>query len=184
MPFDDDSKSAAKDAKPRPVTREWLVRAAGLYLGRYASSQENLRRVLRRKVARRTRDADAGEEAGSHDTLVDEVIAQFAELKLLDDAAYAEARVTALRRRGAPARQIAAKLREKGVDPDIVGASVDDSDPTERKAAIAYARRRRLGCHGGSERAERRDKDIAAMTRAGFSLRHAIAAIDGTEGEF
>ena len=42
--------------KPRPVTREWLFRAAAYYLGRYASTAENLRRVLERKVASRIGD--------------------------------------------------------------------------------------------------------------------------------
>ena len=31
---------------PRPVTREWLFRAAGYYLERYGSSSGNLRRAI------------------------------------------------------------------------------------------------------------------------------------------
>ena len=40
----------------------------------------------------------------------------------------------------------------------------------EREAALAYARRRRLGPFRLRERAERRERDIAAMVRAGFAL--------------
>ena len=40
---------------PRKVSEAYLQRAAMSYLERYASSAENLRRVLRRKVDKRCR---------------------------------------------------------------------------------------------------------------------------------
>ena len=49
---------------PRKVTAAYLQRAAMSYLERYASSAENLRRVLRRKVDKRCRlrGEDLGEK--------------------------------------------------------------------------------------------------------------------------
>lgn len=167
--------------KPRPVSREWLFRAAAYYLGRYASTAENLRRVLERKVASRIRDwgddpkaPDPGEAA----LMVEATVAHFLELKLLDDRAFAEARLASLRRRGTSIRQVEAKLSQKGVDRELIAEVVGGDETDDRAAAMAFARRRRLGPHRLRDRTERRDRDIAAMMRAGFSLGDARAAID------
>ena len=53
---------------------------------------------------------------------------------------------------------------------------------TDIAAARAYARRRRLGPWRLSEvRAEHRDKDLAALGRAGFAWEVARAVVDGEE---
>ena len=163
--------------KARPVTQEWLFRAAAHYFERYASSTENLRRVLERKVRRR---ADArGEDAGDFGALVEATVARFVELKLVDDEAYAQARLASLRRRGTSRRMAAAKLIEKGVARDLVAATLERDETGERQAASAYARRRRLGPYRTRDRAERRDRDVAAMVRAGFAFPIAAATVDG-----
>ncbi|WP_294643882.1 RecX family transcriptional regulator [uncultured Aureimonas sp.] len=172
------SEPATKAARPtRPVTREWLFRAASHYLERYASTEANLRRVLQRKVMRR---AEArGEEPSAFEALVDETVAKFVELKLLDDRSYAEAKLASLRRRGTSLRQSAAKLAIKGVDRETVASVMAGDETDEADAARRLAQRRRLGPHRLRERAERRDRDVAALMRAGFSYPHAAAAIDG-----
>lgn len=170
--------SARRPAKPRPVNAEWLMRAAVYYLERYASSSENLRRVLRRKVERRARAL--GEDAGQHEPLIDATLVRLAELGLLDDQAFASARLSSLRRRGTSRRMAAAKLKEKGVSREIVAATLEADETGEAEAAAAYARRRRFGPHRSPGRTDRRDKEVAAMVRAGFSLRLAAAAVDGT----
>lgn len=164
-------------SKPRPITREWLFRAAAHYLERYASSTENLRRVLERKVMRRALALEV--DPGEYRDLIEETVARFVELKLLDDRAFAENRLASLRRRGASSRQAAARLTAKGVGRDLVETVLTEDQTSDREAAFAYARRRRLGPYRLRERAERRDRDIAAMMRAGFSFPDAAAAIDG-----
>jgi regulatory protein len=59
---------------PRQVTPAYLQRAALAYLERYASSAENLRRVLRRKVDRRCRLR--GEDPAAFHEMIDEVVAK------------------------------------------------------------------------------------------------------------
>src|SRR4051794_10472678 len=59
---------------PARVTPAYIERAALAYLARFASSAENLRRVLRRKVERRCRARD--EDAAPFLALVDEVVAR------------------------------------------------------------------------------------------------------------
>jgi regulatory protein len=180
---------------PRPVSLAWLQRAALHYLESYASSSENLRRVLRGKLDRRCRAR--GEEAAPFLPLVDEVVEKAVAGGYVDDTRYAQAKVASLRRRGGSRRAIAAKLQAKGLDREAIGEALDAidaqseresmDDPAEGDAgetaegvaALAYARRRRLGPFRTREREERRGRDIAAMMRAGFGYGVAQGVIDG-----
>ncbi|WP_262029165.1 regulatory protein RecX [Microvirga sp. Mcv34] len=161
---------------PRQVTPAYLQRAALAYLERYASSAENLRRVLRRKVDKRCRLR--GEDPAGFQDMIDEVVAKSLRTGLIDDTRYAEARVATLRRRGGSARAIQAKLSAKGVDRTAIAAALEGDEGDEEQAARAFARRRKLGPFRPGERAPNRDKDLAAMARAGFRFDVARDVID------
>ena len=165
---------------PRKVTPAYLQRAAMSYLERYASSADNLRRVLRRKVDKRCRLR--GEDPAEFQDMIDEVVAKSLRSGLIDDTRYAEARVATLRRRGGSARAIQAKLSAKGVDRATIAAALDGEEGDEEQAARAFARRRKLGPFRPGERAPYRDKDLAAMARAGFRFDVARGIIDA-EGD-
>jgi regulatory protein len=154
---------------PRKVSEAYLQRAAMSYLERYASSAENLRRVLRRKVDKRCRLR--GEDPAEFHDMIDDVVAKSLKIGLIDDTRYAEARVATLRRRGGSARAIQAKLSAKGVDRSTIAA------------ARAFARRRKLGPFRPGERAPYRDKDLAAMARAGFRFDVARSIVEGERDE-
>jgi regulatory protein len=173
------SDSVDKPARkvPRKVTPAYLQRAAMAYLERYASSSEQLRRVLTRKVANRCRLR--GEDAAEFREAIEEVVAKSLRVGLVDDARYAQARVATLRRRGGSARAIQAKLSVKGVDRHTIAAALEGDDGDEENAARAFARRRRLGPYRVSERLTFRDKDLAAMGRAGFGFALAKRLVDG-----
>lgn len=163
---------------PRKVTPAYLQRAALAYLERYASSAENLRRVLKRKVDKRCRLR--GEDPGEFQEMIDEVVAKSLRTGLVDDTRYAEARVATLRRRGGSARAIQAKLSAKGVDRTTIAAALEGGEEDdEEKAAHALARRRKLGPYRPGERTHYRDKDLAALARAGFRFDVARQVIDG-----
>jgi regulatory protein len=168
---------------PKPVTLAYLERAALHYLERYASSSENLRRVLARKVERRCRERD--EDPAEAMALVDEVIRRAVSGGYVDDRLYAEGRVAALRRRGGSARGIAMRLAAKGVDRELVQAALAGEDTDETTAALALARRRKLGPFRTRDRALHRDRDLAALARGGFSFDVARKVVDGdgTAGE-
>ncbi|WP_372423922.1 RecX family transcriptional regulator [Salinarimonas chemoclinalis] len=172
---------------PRPVTPAVLDRMALAYLERWASSAENLRRVLARKVERRCRLRGEAPEAALG--LVEEAVARAVRAGLVDDGAYAEARVASLRRRGGSRRAIAARLSAKGVAGEAIDEALarhadarteddPDADP-ELDAATALARRRRLGPFRTTGRAENRERDLARLARAGFSYGVARAVVDG-----
>jgi regulatory protein len=172
----DDAKPVRKP--PRKVTPAYLQRAALSYLERYASSAENLRRVLRRKVDKRCRLR--GEDPAEFHELIDEVVAKSLRTGLIDDTRYAEARVATLRRRGGSARAIQAKLSAKGVDRTTIATVLEGGEEgDEESAARALARRRKLGPYRPGERAPYREKDLAVLARAGFRFDVARSIVDG-----
>jgi regulatory protein len=161
---------------PRAVTPAYLDRAALAYLERFASSAQNLARVLKRKVERRCRMRS--EDPAPFLALIDDVVARAVRGGLVDDRRYAEGRVASLRRRGGSARAIGAKLAAKGVARDTVAAVLVGAAEDELAAAHALARRRRLGPYRTGDRAAFREKDLAAFARAGFSFAVARRIVD------
>ena len=171
----DHEKPAPKP--PRKVTPAYLQRAALAYLERYASSAENLRRVLKRKVDKRCRLR--GEDPAEFQEMIDEVVAKSLRTGLIDDTRYAAARVSTLRRRGGSARAIGAKLAQKGIDRATIAEALDAEEGDEEAAAHAFARRRKLGPYRLRDREVRREKDLAALARAGFPFDIVRRVIDG-----
>jgi regulatory protein len=166
-----------------------IERWALAYLGRFASSAENLRRVLLRRVRRHlSEDREAAARAAG---LIDGLVARYRASGLVDDAAYATGRARARLRRGQSLRTIRAGLAAKGVASEDAEAAIetlrDDAagDP-DLAAALAFARRRRIGPYrrGGGERDEGdRGKVLAAFARAGFARAAAEAVLSCTTPE-
>ena len=158
----------------REIGPELLERWALGYLGRYASSSENLRRVLIRRARRHA--PEAAQQARAQ---IDQIVARYRESGLLDDAAYAAGRVASLHRRGGSLKTIRARLAGKGVPAEVAAEAVSGlrenaSDP-DIAAACAFARRRRLGPFRRA--AADRQRDLAAFAHAGFSRRVAEAVL-------
>ncbi|MGZ9112557.1 MAG: RecX family transcriptional regulator, partial [Rhodoplanes sp.] len=134
--------------------------------------------------------------------IVDGVIGRLLRAGLLDDRKYAEARAATLHRRGVSAGQIRGRLVQKGIDaeaaqravaalaaetaPDLAGVDPTGADLTgvdvtgvNLTGAVNLARRRRLGpFRAPLDRARMREKDLAALARAGFSYHVAVQVID------
>jgi regulatory protein len=158
----------------REIGTDLLERWALGYLGHYASSAENLRRVLMRRVRRH-----APEAVEPARPLIEAIVTRYREAGLLDDAAYAAARATSLHRRGGSLMVIRTRLMAKGVAGEDVAGAVGGlqelgSDP-DLAAACAFARRRRLGPF--RRVAGDRTRELAAFARAGFSRRVAEAVL-------
>ncbi len=170
---------AARTWKPAPrrIDAAYLRRAALHYLERYSVPAAQLQRVLLRKVERSCRHH--GQDPQAFRSAVDDIIASFVASGLVDDRRFAEARVQSLRRKGRSARAVAAGLAVKGVARDLVAETVVLDETVELEAACVAAKRKRLGPWSRGDRAEQRQKHIAALARAGFSLAIARAVIDG-----
>lgn len=163
----------------KPVTPAYLDRAAVHYLDRYASSADNLARILTRKVRRRLEPGEpvSDEVAG----WIAATVARAIRSGLVDDASYAATRVASLMRRGSSTRAIRAKLAAKGVPGEAAATAIRDGEPDDLALARRFAERRRLGPWRRIPDPALRDRDLAALCRAGFPYRIAAAALDGTD---
>lgn len=167
-------------------SRELLgyVRSGLAYLDRYGGPTARLRRSLVRRARRK------GLEAADAEEMIQSAMAEIERLGVLDDAAFARGKASALRRRGASRRGAMAKLQATGLDAATAEAALAEHDENfgpegdpERVAARRYAERRRLGPWrvAPETRAERRERDIAALARAGFPVGLSIAVIEGSD---
>jgi len=171
----------APENAPAAIGTALLEKWALGYLERFASSAENLRRLLERRARRRMRDPEGLLEARA---LIDALVARYRDSGLIDDAAYAAARARGRLARGEPLRKIAAGLAAKGVDADdrataLAGLRETVPDP-DLAAACAFARRRRLGPYRrgpAHEQAGDHRRELATFARAGFGRREAEAVL-------
>lgn len=173
-------RNRAAQRKYKLPTEERLTRAAVHYLDRYASSLENLRNVLSRKVKRAA--TANGRAPDEFQDIIDRVVEKCQRAGMVDDRTYAETKLSGLRRRGRSKRQIEATLAAKGVDRNLIATVIDQDGTSELEAALTYARRRRLGpWRTGGQREERREKDMAALCRAGYPYEIARKVIDAAD---
>ena len=105
--------------------------------------------------------------------MVDALVERYRLSGLLDDAAYAVARVQSLHRRGESTARIRARLAAKGVESSVAAEAVrtlraEAADP-DLAAACAFARRRRLGPYRRA--AADPTRELGVFARAGFSRR-------------
>ena len=174
-------KPRQRKRAPRPVTEARLEASALHYLDRYASSTANLRRILMAKVARSAKLHGTDPDDGA--LWVERLLERLTASGLLDDAAYAAGRARSLHRRGVSSAGLRARLRAKGIDPELITATLEalsaGRDGFELSAALAFARRRRLGPFRlDAERTARREKDLAALGRQGFAYEIARRVIE------
>ncbi len=183
-------KAEGSPAKPL-FSLDAMKQAALRHLDRYAASEADLRRVLRRRVERMIRrvgpddpDAAAAERAAGL-AFAEEAVAVCLRLGLLDDRRYAEIKVVSGRRRGWSRRRIAASLGVHGVDEEVARAALEEADPgagengaeegdPDLAAARRTVRRRRLGAGDDPDDCRRA---LQRLVRAGFSLKVARAAL-------
>ncbi|HEY0637655.1 MAG TPA: regulatory protein RecX [Pseudonocardiaceae bacterium] len=153
----------AADAEPQdPVAR---ARAICL---RLLTSRARTRQELATALGRRGVDED----------VVAAVLDRFAEVGLIDDAAFAESYVhSGHTYRGLGRRALAADLRRKGVDAETAGEAVAAIEPdAEEEMARTLVRRRLAGSagvarpgDGPAEQAGRIRKLVGMLARRGYS---------------
>jgi regulatory protein len=166
---------------PRRITADYLQRAAMHYLERYAAPSAQLRRVLQRKIALSCRHH--GDEPAQFTAMLDDVVARCLSSGLVDDARFAEARAASLRRKGQSARAVAAKLSAKGITRELAAQHSATDEGQELAAARIAAKRKRLGPWSRGDRLANRQKDLAALARAGFRMTIARSVIDDAGDE-
>ncbi len=165
------------------------------YVARFATSAGKLEAYLLRKVKgpggdrqRRVEEHDDAADGAEIDAVdmrreVSELVARFVAAGYVDDRAFASARSGGLQRRGFGGRHIAQTLGQAGIASDVVAAVLPDAS-AGRQAALALARKRRLGPFGPppQDRAGR-EKQIAMLLRAGHPLDSARELVNATSVE-
>jgi regulatory protein len=165
-----------KAAGPPPTERT-LHDAALAHLARYGTTRQGLLRVLERRVERWARavenvDPEIVQAARAAARVVaDRLVAAGA----VDDAAFAESRARSLARTGRSRRAIAAHLAARGVDGEVTQAVLPQDPAEDLAAAVALARRRRIGPFRRGEQDHFRE--LGMLARAGFSREIAEQAL-------
>jgi regulatory protein len=166
---------------PKPLTEKRLEKIALVHIDRYATSIENLRNVLMRRVEKSARTQNI--EKKEAEKWINIIITKLVNLRLLNDQAYAENRARSLHRSGASKKKIMSILINKGISKVDIASTIslleNEYFNRELMAAINYARKRRLGPYRLAEkRREKRDRDLASLARAGFQFNDAKSVID------
>lgn len=165
--------------QPKKISETYLQNAALYYLQRYATSAENLRRVLHRKIDRSCRFH--GLEPRPFYPFVETLLERYKTSGLLNDTQFAEARVSSFRRQGLSKQAILSKLSVKGLSAADIEQALSKADAetedAELSAAKAYIKRKRLGVHRTKETENPLAKDLASLARAGFSYAVAVRAL-------
>ena len=164
------------------------LRALGLdYATRYGGTTAAMARILDRRIQRWERamlaadgaDPDAiAPEAAALREAARRVVASLAALGAVDDAAFAQSRARRLRRSGRSRQAVLAHLGAKGVGATLAGATVPEDEAVEFAAALAFARRRRVGPFARDGEPEDRARAFMAFGRAGFGGTTARRALD------
>ena len=161
------------------------------YLGRYASSEANLRQILKRFAMRKCQPTDADDDDADADTdafrqiletAIDALITRYRALGYIDDRGFALGRARAMRARGASTRRIIQTLRAKGIDAETAAEIIanEEDTNTDDAAARIYAQRRRLGQYASPASQAKpnwKDRHLASMMRAGFNYATAKSAL-------
>jgi len=187
--------SRRKERRSRPLDRSRLRDLALSYVARFATTGAKLENYLARKIRERGVADDTDGRACDLD--VSGLVSSFIEAGYIDDDAYARARSRDLTGRGYGARRVEQALRAAGVE-DEVRCEHAPGEAQGRRAAILLARKRRFGPFAQPEpsddgdldeysdaeqpdpleRRKLREKQVAAMLRAGHSFEHAAFVVD------
>ena len=171
--------------KPRPVTPSRLEQWALAHLQRYATSAANLRTVLLRKAGRNA--PETGEDLTEVEAWIDALLPTLERSGYVDDGAYARGLARRLHGRGCSHQLVRTRLRDKGLSQEHIEAALEGTggESGDFAAAFRYARRRGLGPfrEDPEVRSQRRERDMAAFARAGFSYEVTTRILDAKSAD-
>ena len=153
------------------------------YTQRYSAPRAHIRRRWMHRIQRSV--AEHGQEREPLVHALDAVLDLAERYKFVDDAAFAASRSRRSLARGVAPERVQAQLTAKGVPRMLAAEAVatEGGPNAALHAAAAYARRRRLGiARPLAERAPNRQRDLAALARAGFGYGLALRVLAGEGG--
>lgn len=181
-----DRPHKTKRRPSRPLDPARLEELALAYVARFATTAGKLRTYLKRKLRERGWTGDEQEQQDEDAPPLPDIealIERFVAHGYVDDAGYARMRSADLLRRGYGARRVSQQLMQAGIAEEL-REDVAPDEAERRVAALALARKRRFGPFGvrealaGEEAHRQREKQLAAMVRAGHDFDHARRVLD------
>ena len=175
-----DTEEGRKNIKVlRKMTKVRLKNIGLYYLKRFESSVANLRSVLRRRVNDYAYHTPGFVRQEAYDW-IEELLSDFQRVGYLDDARYSELKIKDYMSAGKSPRYIQGKLREKGIDENLIEKLIAEQDYDPFESALKLARKKRIGPYSADEniRTERRSKDLAILVRAGFDYDVAVRVLE------
>ncbi len=165
-PVEDASRPPEPDADPESVARTICL----ALLTRRAHTRAELAAALaRRRVP---------------EDVVRRVLDRFGDVRLIDDAAFAESWVASRRRtRGLGRRALAAELRQRGVGDDEVASALASVTPDEERATAVALVERKLASMRGLDRAVQERRLVSLLARRGYPSSLAYAVVRAALGE-
>ena len=164
---------------PKPLDRTRLNDLAMHYVARFATSSGKLEAYLKRKLRERGWEGEGEPDIAG-------LVERFCERNYIDDDAYGRMKASGLLARGYGARRVEEKLRADGLDEGVRAANAP-REYEAREALLAFVRRRRFGPFTGPPHEESpeaahkaREKQLAAILRAGHSFEHARRGVEAT----
>lgn len=156
---------------PKPLDSARLGELALAYVARFSTTATKLERYLRRKLRDRGWEGEAEPQVAA-------LVERYVELGYIDDEAFARAHSGSLLRRGYGQRRVRQALGQAGISEEL-RESLRPGEGETRRAALALARRRRFGPFGSAALDKPlREKQVAAMLRAGHPLDNARQIVD------
>ncbi|MEL7199569.1 MAG: RecX family transcriptional regulator [Pseudomonadota bacterium] len=184
-------RGTSKPKKRKPLDEASLRDLALHYAARFATTGAKLENYLARKIRERGVAEDG--KGRTVDLDVSRLVARLIELGYVNDDAYARAKSRDLTHRGFGARRVEQALWAAGVQEPLREAHAP-TQAAARRAAILLAKKRRFGPFAtppdnSDEEPDRvaaqklRDKQIAAMLRAGHEFEHVLFILDAAQVE-
>ena len=137
------------------------------YLERYATSSQNLRKYLKRKVV------NSHLNLGSEE-IINEVISKLESQKILNDQFFTESKIRSLLSKGWSTKKIALKLKELGISNELIDENINNLDGNEDEinlaSAISLVKKRSIGPYRKIEFTDKvKTREFGILSRAGFS---------------
>lgn len=173
--IDTRSRSRPPRRAPKPLDSARFEEIALAYVARFSTTAAKLERYLQRKLRERG-------WADEREPQVAALVERYVELGYVDDEGFARARAGSLLRRGYGERRVRQALGEAGVA-DELRDRMRPGEAAARRAVLTLARKRRFGPFGSKDGIgpldkPLREKQIAAMLRAGHTLDNARGIVD------
>jgi regulatory protein len=171
--------------KRKKITQSYLENSGAYYLERFSASISQFRKVMTRKIDLSCRDHPEQNKQICM-SMLDKVVEKFEHLGYLNDNNYGRILVSSLQNKGVSHTRLLITLRLKGLSEDIIEQIVPERDADlDRKAAIRWAKKKRLGPFAIRIRENDLNRSLSSLARAGFDYDIAkwVMSLDLREAE-